>query len=85
MALQSKLEALIQETQALANAVQAQMMPKPISSAKLTTQMPREFSRPTQIEPISRAASSPEREDFFVKTLADARQGPRVTPPPRGT
>jgi hypothetical protein len=106
MAWQSELEALIQETQALTNAVQAQMIPKPISSAKLTKQMPLEFSQPTQIEPISKAASSPEREeikrrvanfkavqdrmqrereDYFVKTLADARQGLRVTSPPRGT
>ena len=102
MAWQSELEALIQETQALTNAVQAQMIPKPISSVKLTKQMPLEFSQPTQIEPISspereeikrRVANfkavqdrmQREREDYFVKTLADARQGLRVTSPPRGT
>lgn len=106
MAWQSELEALIQEAQAFTNAVQPQIIPKPISSAKLTEQVPREFSRPTQIEPIAKAASNPEREeikrrvanfravqdrmqrereDYFVKTLADARQGTRGTSPSRGT
>jgi hypothetical protein len=105
MTWQSELAALIQETQAHADAVQAKI-PKPIGSAKLSERAPAESSRPTQIEPMSLAASGSEREeikrrvanfkavqdrmqrereDYFVKTLADARQGPRITSPPRGT
>jgi hypothetical protein len=38
------------------------MIPQPITSAKLAQKMP--FSSPTQIEPLPRAASSPEREDI---------------------
>jgi hypothetical protein len=62
MAWQSELEALIQEAQAFKNAVQAKMIPQPITSAKLAPKVP--FSSPTQIEPLPRAASSPEREDI---------------------
>jgi ATP-dependent exoDNAse (exonuclease V) beta subunit len=104
MTWQAELEALIQETQAQADAVQAKI-PKPIASAKPAEQPPAESSRPTKIEPMSWAASGSEREeikrrvanfkavqdrmqrereDYFVKTLADARYGPRVASPPRG-
>lgn|SRR6185437_8857333 len=53
--------ALIEETQAQADAVQAKI-PKPISSAKLSKRATAESSRPTQIEPMSWATSGSERE-----------------------
>jgi len=105
MPWQSELEALIQESQAHVNAVQANV-PKPIASAKLAQLAPAASSRPVLIEPTSWAASGSEREeikrrvanfkavqdrmqrereDYFVKTLADARKGPRVASLPRGT
>jgi len=59
MTWQSELAALIQETQAHADAVQAKI-PKPIGSAKLSERAPAESSRPTQIEPMSLAASGSE-------------------------
>jgi hypothetical protein len=105
MTWQSELEAMIEETQALANAVQAKI-PKQIASAKLAEQPHAESSQPKQVEPTSWAASGSEREeikrrvanfkvvqdrmqrereDYFVKTLADARQGLRVASPLRET
>jgi hypothetical protein len=106
MTWQSELAALIDETQAHADAVQAKMIPTPISSANLSERATAEPSQLKQIEPMARAGAGSEREeikrrvanfkavqdrmqrereDYFVKTLADARQGPRGTSPPRVT
>jgi hypothetical protein len=105
MTWQSELEAMIEETQALANAVQSKV-PKQIASAQPSERPPAETSQPKQVEPASSAASGSEREeikrrvanfkavqdrmqrerdDYFVKTLADARRGPRFASPPSST
>jgi hypothetical protein len=105
MTWQSELEALIQETQAHANAVKTKIL-RPIAPAKLVEQAPAESSRPARLEPMCWAPSGSEREeikrrvanfkavqdrmqrereDYFVKTLADACQVPRVAPAPRQT
>src|SRR5665213_2203048 len=90
MTLQSELEALIQETQAQADAVQATIL-KPIAPAKLVEQAPAESRRPARFEPMLLAPSGSEREEIKrrvanfkavqdrlqrerEKTLADARQ-----------
>jgi hypothetical protein len=103
MTWQSELAAMIEETQALANAIQAKI-PEHIASAKLAEHPPAESSQPKQVELSSWAAAGSEREeikrrvanfkvvqdrmqrereDYFMKTLADARQGPTVVSPPR--
>jgi hypothetical protein len=105
MTWQSELEAMIEETQALASAVQAKI-PKQIASATLAEQPPAESSQPKQVEPTFWAAAGSERaeikrrvasfkvvqdrmqrerEDYFMKTLANARQGPWGASPPRET
>jgi hypothetical protein len=63
MTWQSELEAMIEETQALANAVQAKV-PKQIASAQLSERVLAEASQPKQVEPASSAASGSEREEI---------------------
>jgi len=96
---------MIEETQALANAVQAKV-PGQFALVKPAEQPLAESSQPKLVEPTSWAVAGSEREaikrrvanfkvvqdrmqrereDYFMKTLADARQGPTVASPPRET
>jgi hypothetical protein len=63
MTWQSELEAMIEETQALASAVQAKI-PNQIASAKLAVQPPAESSQPKHVEPSFWAAAGSERAEI---------------------
>jgi hypothetical protein len=63
MTWQSELEALIQETQAHANAVQAKIH-KPIAPMKLVEDAPAEPPRPARLEPMCWPPAGSEREEI---------------------